>query len=89
MRKIGESIIINGNIEVKLVEVKGKSAKIGFEFPPSSSVLRKEVHDRIVAENLSASMSSSENNDVQSDAFADIDLSKLDKSTTFSEKEKD
>lgn len=88
MRKIGESIIINGNIEVKLVEVKGKSAKIGFEFPPSSSVLRKEVHDRIVAENLSASMSSEDDKDMSADAFADIDLSKFDKPEKINDKEK-
>lgn len=55
VRKLGESIIINGNIEMKVVEIKGRSVKIGFEFPPSASVLRKEIHDRIVAENLAAS----------------------------------
>lgn len=55
VRKLDESIIINGNIEMKVVEIKGRSVKIGFEFPPSSSVLRKEIHDRIVAENLAAS----------------------------------
>jgi carbon storage regulator len=54
MRKIGESIIINGDIEVKVMEVKGKAVKLGFEFPASATVLRKEIHDRIIQENLAA-----------------------------------
>jgi carbon storage regulator len=54
MRKIGESIIINGDIEVKVMEVKGKSVKLGFEFPSTATVLRKEIHDRIIQENLAA-----------------------------------
>jgi len=55
VRKLGESIIINDNIEVKVVEIKGKSVKLGFEFPDSATVLRKEIHDRVVQENLAAS----------------------------------
>lgn len=55
VRKLGESIIINDNIELKVVDVKGRSVKIGFDFPPSATVLRKEIHDRIAEENRSAS----------------------------------
>ncbi len=54
VRKLNESIIINDDIEVKVVEIKGKSVKLGFEFPSTASILRKEVHDRVVAENLMA-----------------------------------
>jgi len=54
-RKVGESIIINNNIEVQVVEVKGKTVKLGFNFPSDVSVLRKELHDRILQENLAAS----------------------------------
>lgn len=53
-RKIGESIIINNDIEITLVEVKGKTAKLGFNFPPSASVLRKEIYDKIKEENIAA-----------------------------------
>jgi len=53
-RKIGESVIINNNIEVTIVEVKGRSVKIGFQFPQEVNVLRKEVHDRILEQNLAA-----------------------------------
>ena len=55
MRKPDESIIINNNIELKVIEIKGKSVKLGFEFPKGASVLRKELYDKIIAENLAAS----------------------------------
>lgn len=54
-RKIGESIIINNNVELTVVEVRGKTVKIGFNFPPEASVLRKEIYDKIMAENVAAS----------------------------------
>lgn len=54
-RKIGESIIINNNIEVQVVEIKGKTVKLGFTFPPDVSVLRKELYERIRQENIAAS----------------------------------
>lgn len=49
-RKIGESVIINDNIEVTVVEVRGKAIKLGFTFPPEVSVLRREIHERIEQE---------------------------------------
>ena len=54
-RKVGESVIINNDIEVTVVEVRGRSIKLGFTFPPAASVLRKELHERIKAENIAAS----------------------------------
>jgi carbon storage regulator len=64
-RKVGESIIINDKIEVKVIEVSGKNIKLGFEFPKSATVLRKEVYDKVVEENKAAADSSmdSENQD--------------------------
>lgn len=53
-RKVGESIIINNNIELTVVEVKGKSAKLGFNFPSDVTVLRKELHDKVTEENRMA-----------------------------------
>jgi len=66
-RKVNESIIINNNIELKVIEVKGKSVKLGFDFPKTASVLRKELYDKIMAENLAAAQSSAD--DDFSDAF--------------------
>ncbi|MCE2926406.1 MAG: carbon storage regulator CsrA [Rickettsiales bacterium] len=53
-RKIGESIIINNNIELTVIEVRGKSVKLGFVFPKEASILRKELHQRIMDQNIAA-----------------------------------
>jgi carbon storage regulator len=53
-RKVGESVIINDNVEVTVIEVRGKSIKLGFTFPPDVSVLRREIYERIQAENRAA-----------------------------------
>ena len=53
-RKIGDSVIINDNIEVTVVEVRGKSIKLGFEFPPDVTVLRRELYEKIQQENQAA-----------------------------------
>jgi carbon storage regulator len=53
-RKIGESVIINNTIELTVVEVKGRTVKLGFVFPPEASILRKELHDKIMEQNLAA-----------------------------------
>jgi carbon storage regulator len=53
-RKIGESVVINDNIEVTIVEVRGRSIKLGFDFPPDVTVLRRELLDKIQDENREA-----------------------------------
>lgn len=55
-RKVGEAIIINDTIELTIIEVRGKTAKLGITFPPEATVLRKELHDRIKQENLAAAV---------------------------------
>jgi carbon storage regulator len=58
-RRTGEAIVINGSIEVKVLEVKGGRVKLGFEYPAGSSVFRQELFARIQAENKAAALSSS------------------------------
>ena len=53
-RKVGDSVIINNNIEVTVVEVRGRSVKLGFTFPPEATVLRRELYEKIQAENRAA-----------------------------------
>ncbi len=53
-RKVGEAIVINNTIELTVVEVRGKTVKIGFVFPPEATVLRKEIYDKVYAENMNA-----------------------------------
>ncbi|MCH7795271.1 MAG: carbon storage regulator CsrA [Proteobacteria bacterium] len=57
-RKIGESVIINDNIEVTVIDIRGKSIKLGFTFPSDATVLRREIFERIQAENRAATAGS-------------------------------
>ncbi len=57
-RKLGESIVINDNIEITVVEVRGKSVKLGINFPPDVTVLRRELFDKIQEENRAAASAS-------------------------------
>jgi carbon storage regulator len=53
-RKIGESVVINSDIEVTVIEVSGRSVRLGFNFPSNASVLRREIFERVQAENREA-----------------------------------
>lgn len=53
-RKEGESIIINNSIELTVVEIKGRTVRLGFHFPPEASIMRKELHDKISEQNMAA-----------------------------------
>lgn len=53
-RKEGESIIINNDITLTVVEVRGRTVKLGFTFPPEATILRKELHDKIMEQNIEA-----------------------------------
>ncbi len=72
-RKIGESIIINNNIELQVVEIRGKTVKLGFNFPPEASVLRKEIYDKIREENLTAATAGGDLDDL-ADFAASLNL---------------
>ena len=50
-RKIGESIILDDNIEIKILEIQDGRVKIGIEAPKNVSILRKEVYDEVIEEN--------------------------------------
>ena len=45
-RPVGEEIVIDGNIRVTVVSVKGEKVRLGITAPPSITVDRKEIHDR-------------------------------------------
>ena len=53
-RKIGESVMINDDIEIQVVSIRGNVIKLGFTFPRDVMVLRKELYERIRRENLAA-----------------------------------
>jgi len=45
-RRLGESVVIDGGIQVTVVAVQGDKVRLGIVAPPSVRVDRKEVHDR-------------------------------------------
>ena len=53
-RKIGESVVINDEIEVTVIDIRGKSIKLGFTFPAHATVLRREIFERIQEEKRTA-----------------------------------
>ncbi len=53
-RKPGDAVVINDNIEVRVIEVRGKTVKLGFDFPADASVLRAEVVDDVKEANRRA-----------------------------------
>jgi carbon storage regulator len=53
-RKVGEAVVINHDIEVRVVELRGKTVKLGFVFPAHASVLREEVFVQVREANLAA-----------------------------------
>ena len=53
-RKVNESIILNDNSEVTVLEVKGDQVKIGISAPKDVPVYRKEVFLQIQKENQEA-----------------------------------
>ncbi|MGB9679519.1 MAG: carbon storage regulator CsrA [Thermoanaerobacteraceae bacterium] len=42
-RKIGQSVIIGGNIEINILEIEEDKVKIGVNAPKEISILRKEL----------------------------------------------
>ena len=56
-RKKTESIVINNDIEVTVLEIKGDQVKIGNTAPKSVPVYRKEVYAQIKDANKAASVS--------------------------------
>ena len=46
-RKVNESIILNDNIEVTVLEVKGDQVKIGINAPKDVPIYRKELFVQI------------------------------------------
>lgn len=53
-RKKNEALIINNNIEVTILEVKGDQVKIGISAPKEVPIYRKEVYIQIQNANKDA-----------------------------------
>lgn len=53
-RKLEESIIINENIEIKIIGISDGKVKVGIEAPKDVEILRKEVKEAVENENKEA-----------------------------------
>lgn len=71
-RKPGQSIVINNSIEVTVVEVNGKTVKLGITFPKGATVLRKEIYEKVLQENIMAAGEDVQGDDM--DAFLDANI---------------
>ena len=50
-RKKGEALMINNNVEITILEVRGDQVKIGIDAPKDVPIYRKEVYLQIQEEN--------------------------------------
>jgi carbon storage regulator len=53
-RQRDESIIINDNVVVTIVDIRGDKVRLGIEAPKEVAVHRREVYEAIQRENLRA-----------------------------------
>lgn len=53
-RKKDESIIIDGNIEVKILEIQDGKVRIGIKAPQDIDIFREELYKSIQEENIKA-----------------------------------
>jgi len=53
-RKEDEKILINEDIKISVVEIKGNKVKLGIEAPDEVEILREEVYKSVEQENIEA-----------------------------------
>ncbi len=53
-RKKGEALILNNDIEITVLEIKGEQVKLGISAPKQVSIYRKEVYRQIQEANKEA-----------------------------------
>ena len=56
-RKKDEAVIINDDIEITIIEIKGDQVKIGISAPKSVPIYRKEVYMQVQNANKEAAQS--------------------------------
>lgn len=53
-RKKGESLVINNNVEITVLEIRGDQIKLGITAPRDVPIYRKEIYIQIQEENQNA-----------------------------------
>lgn len=54
-RKKNEALVINNNVEITVLEIKGEQVKLGIEAPREVPIYRKEVYVQIQDSNKESS----------------------------------
>ncbi|TWH45239.1 carbon storage regulator CsrA [Sporomusa sp. KB1] len=55
-RKAGERIVIDDNIVITIVDIKGENIRLAIEAPKEIKIYRGELYDAIVVENRQAAV---------------------------------
>ena len=55
-RRSEESIVLGGNVEIKVLNIRGDQVSLGFTAPLDVGIYRKEVYEAIEAENRQSSV---------------------------------
>lgn len=58
-RRTDESIIIDGDIRVKVLSVEGGTVRLGIEAPPEITIYRQELYEAVKEENIKAARAAS------------------------------
>jgi len=53
-RKTQEAIVVDGEITIRIIEIRGNTVRLGIEAPKEIPVLRSELMERSVAQNCAA-----------------------------------
>lgn len=53
-RKREEGIVIDGDIEIKIIDIEDGRVRLGITAPKSKEIVRMELYDKVEAENKAA-----------------------------------
>lgn len=56
-RKHGQSLRINDDIKITVLDVRGKTIRLGIEYPQGTRILRQEVYESVQQQNRYAEQS--------------------------------
>lgn len=59
-RKAGQKIRVGDDVEISILDIKGRQVRIGITAPEGLPVHREEIFQRILQENIKASESSAD-----------------------------
>jgi len=78
-RKVGEKVMLGDSIEVQVLAVEGETVKLGFVAPLHIQILRKELYEGLLLENLQAGQPDSVQNSQAIGLLKSFNKRRLDK----------